>query len=234
MIKGHFYTKRKKYFNLFNTNKINFELPESWDEVKIKNLFELNDDSDYLDMFCVLTGVDKEVVRKAPKEEVAWIIDQISDKLDPSLLEGITCDFDGFEFDGVTYYLPEDLGTESVGQWWDIKRFEQTMEPKDFIPLMIATMCRPKGEEYDYMKASARAEMFKELDVVTAFKIRNFFLSSQLVYLHDMANSLTKTSRVKRLLRVLIDLIKNGVVYLLFIPFLKIKRFLKGFTVKKK
>lgn len=234
MIKGHFYLKKKKYFNLFNKNRIDFELPESWDEVPLKCLFELEEESDYLDMFCVLTGVDKDVVRKAPKEEIAWLISLISDKLDASELDSIKCDFDGFEFMGETYLLPEDLGTETVGQWWDMKRFEQTMDAKDFIPLMIASMCRPEGEEYDYHKANMRSKLFKNLDVVTAFKIRNFFLSSQILYLHDMQTSLTQNLRAKRLLQGLIGLIKSGVVYLRFTLLQRIGKLSRVFTGAKK
>ena len=225
MIKGNLYTTRKTRLPkwLSKDKKIPFSLPETWEEITLRQFIEISKDIDYLEMFSVLTGIPLETVRQCKTEEVAYIVEQLTTIYNSKDLENLTDIVEEFELHGVIYKINPDLINEKAGQWWDMKKLEVDYKdnPVDFIPMMIAMLSRPDGEEYDYTKAKERSELFLDLDVKTAFKIRNFFLSSQLVYLINSNRYLKKNTVLMRISQVMGNFLVSLVRYLLSFHWLK-------------
>jgi len=225
MIKGHLYTTRKTKLPkwLKRDTRIPFEIPSGWHEVTLEQFIEISKDLDYLEMFSVLSGVELETIKKCRPEEVAYIVEQLESLYNPKELESLSDIVEEFTLNGITYKVNPNLINDTVGQWWDIKKIEVAMkdEPIKFIPKLIAMIARPEGEEYDYSKVEDRAKEFLQLDVLTAFKVRTFFLSNQLVYLINSNRYLKKSIKVKKLLQVLMRFLESLVRYLLSFHWLK-------------
>lgn len=225
MIKGNLYTTRKTKLPLGITKdtKIDFEIPSGWHEVTLKQFIDISKDLDYLEMFSVLSGIELETIKQCKPEEVAYIVEQLEELYNPKELENLTEHVEEFELDGVTYKVNPNLINEKAGQWWDMKKLEAQAQdnPIEFVPMLVSMLSRPEGEEYDYTKAKERSELFLNLDVLTAFKIRTFFLSSQLVSLINSNRYLKKNTPLKRILQGMGNFLKSSVRYLLSFHWLK-------------
>ena len=225
MIKGNLQPIRKTKLPKWLTKdtRINFEIPSGWHEVTLEQFIKISKDLDYLEMFSVLSGIDLETVRQCEPKEVAYIVDQLQDLYNPKDLENLTDHVEEFELDGVTYKVNPNLINEKAGQWWDMKKLEADAQenPIEFVPMLISMLARPEGEEYDYAKAKEREKLFLKLDVLTAFKIRTFFLSSQLVFLINSNRSLRKNTPLRRISQVMGNFLKSLVRYLLSFHWLK-------------
>lgn len=239
MIKGNLYTTRKTKLPLGITKdtKIDFEIPSGWHEVTLKQFIKISKDLDYLEMFSVLSGVPLDTIKQCKPDEVAYIVDQLQELYNPKDLENLTEHVEEFELNGVTYKINPNLINEKAGQWWDMKKLEADAQenPIEFIPMLISMLARPEGEEYDYAKAKEREKEFLDLDVLTAFKVRTFFLSSQLVYLINSNRSLRKNTALKRTLQAMGSFLKSLVRYLLSFRWLKSTlRYVRSLVGKKK
>ena len=225
MIKGNLYTTRKTKLPLGITKdtKIDFEIPSGWHEVTLKQFIDISKDLDYLEMFSVLSGIELETIKQCKPEEVAYIVEQLEELYDPKELENLTEHVEEFELNGITYKVNPNLINEKAGQWWDMKKLEAQAQdnPIEFVPMLVSMLSRPEGEEYDYTKAKERSELFLNLDVLTAFKIRTFFLSSQLVSLINSNRYLKKNTPLKRTLQGMGNFLKSSVRYLLSFHWLK-------------
>lgn len=225
MIKGNLYTTRKTKLPLGITKdtKIDFEIPSGWHEVTLKQFIDISKDLDYLEMFSVLSGIELETIKQCKPEEVAYIVEQLEELYNPKELENLTEHVEEFELNGVTYKVNPNLINEKAGQWWDMKKLEAQAQdnPIEFVPMLVSMLSRPEGEEYDYTKAKERSELFLNLDVLTAFKIRTFFLSSQLVSLINSNRYLKKNTPLKRILQGMGNFLKSSVRYLLSFHWLK-------------
>ena len=239
MIKGNLYTTRKTKLPLGITKdtKIDFEIPSGWHEVTLKQFIDISKDLDYLEMFSVLSGVELETIKQCKPEEVAYIVEQLEELYNPKELENLTEHVEEFELNGVTYKVNPNLINEKAGQWWDMKKLEAQAQdnPIEFVPMLVSMLSRPEGEEYDYTKAKERSELFLNLDVLTAFKIRTFFLSSQLVSLINSNRYLKKNTPLKRILQGMDNFLKSSVRYLLSFHWLKnTLRYAQSLVRKKK
>ena len=239
MIKGNLYVSKKTKLPewLSKDTRIDFEIPSGWHEVTLGQFIKISKDMDYLEMFSVFSGIPLETIRQCDPKEVAYIVDQLQDLYNPKELENLTEHVEEFELNGVTYKINPNLINEKAGQWWDMKKLEADAQenPIEFIPMLISMLARPEGEEYDYAKAKEREKLFLELDVLTAFKIRTFFLSSQLVYLINSNRSLRKNTALKRILQVMGNFLKSLVRYLLSFHWLKnTLRYVLSLVGKKK
>jgi hypothetical protein len=239
MIKGNLYTTRKTKLPLGITKdtKIDFEIPSGWHEVTLKQFIDISKDLDYLEMFSVLSGIELETIKQCKPEEVAYIVEQLEELYNPKELENLTEHVEEFELNGVTYKVNPNLINEKAGQWWDMKKLEAQAQdnPIEFVPMLVSMLSRPEGEEYDYTKAKERSELFLNLDVLTAFKIRTFFLSSQLVSLINSNRYLKKNTPLKRILQGMGNFLKSSVRYLLSFHWLKnTLRYVQSLVRKKK
>jgi hypothetical protein len=188
-------------------------------------------------MFSVLSGIELETIKQCKPEEVAYIVEQLEELYNPKELENLTEHVEEFELNGVTYKVNPNLINEKAGQWWDMKKLEAQAQdnPIEFVPMLVSMLSRPEGEEYDYTKAKERSELFLNLDVLTAFKIRTFFLSSQLVSLINSNRYLKKNTPLKRILQGMGNFLKSSVRYLLSFHWLKnTLRYVQSLVRKKK
>lgn len=236
MIEGSIQLTRKKklpeFVSKFVGKKIKFTIPSGWHEITLEKFQQMSDDMDFLELFSLLSGVDIEVIRKCDPKEVAYIVDQMSGLYDPKQLNNSSEYVESFTLNGIEYHVNPNLANESAGAWWDIKKLESDLadKPMDFIPKMLAVLCRPKGEEYSSKLIPEREKLFLQLDVETAFKIRTFFLLSQVLFLKDTDHSLRKSTQVKKLLLAMICLVKSSGRYLLSLTLRKTKKFLQRFS----
>ena len=227
MIKGQLYRGKET---------IQFQLPSGYDELTFRQLELINDVEDEMELFSRLTGLDLETVKKCRKEEVFYILDQLNELYAPEKAEQQAEFIESFELKGQKYYVDADFFSIPAGQWWDMKKFESELieKPFEFLPRMLSIICRPKGEEYNHAKSTDRVELFRDLDVNTAFKIRGFFLSNLMQYLSDTNHSSRKTTRVKKLLQVSHKWLISLARYLPFLIWQKTKAFCRLCLAKRK
>ena len=107
-------------------------------------------------------------------------------------------------------------------------------KPLEAVRKLLSYIILEEGKEYDYKDTEEKYNLFKQLDVQTAFKVRTFFLTSHLLSMTDSNRYLKKTSIVKRLLLDMIHLVKSMVVYLLYLVSHKTRVLLKVFLGLKK
>lgn len=229
MIKG--YLKNKK-------DRIHFEIPENYDELTLRELHLISEDSDLLTIFSKLSGIDLETIKKCDSKEVAFVIAQLTDLYDKEnkRTENVDELVESFTLDEKEFFVDSDMLNIPAGQWWDIKKYESDLKDKpfEFLVRMLSIICRPKGEEYDHQKSSNRLDLFWGLDVMTAFKIRGFFLINLMQSLNDTNHFLKKSSLVKRLLRGIVLYLKNSAVYSRFLIWLKTNIYYLRYLVRRK
>lgn len=221
-----------------NSEKVHFKLPENYEELTIKQLHDISEDSDLLVIFSKLTGLDLDLIRKCDNKEVAYIVSQLTTLYDAenTKVEGLSEHVESFMLDGDEFFVDSDMLNIPAGQWWDIKKYESDLKDKpfEFLVRMLSIICRPKGEEYDHQKSSNRLDLFWGLDVMTAFKIRGFFLINLMQSLDDTNHFLKKSSLVKRLLRGIVLYLKNLGVYSRFLIWLKTNIYYLRYLVRRK
>ena len=227
MIKGHLYK---------GSQKIHFTIPESLDEVTIEQLEKLYNDLTDIELFSVLSGLDIELIKQCKSEEVIYIIDQLNGLYDFDSLNDLKDEVRSVFLGDKVFNVTTELLSMPSGQWWDVKKIEQMHRdnPINSLRHILSILLVEPNKPYDYKDVKEKYDLIGGMDVVTAFKIRNFFLNSQIVYLRSLNHSLKKNSVVKRLLRGTIKSIKNMVAYLPFTVLPKIKALLKRYLEKRK
>lgn len=227
MIKGNLYRGEER---------IDFTIPEKWEEVKLKHLEAINEDTDSLTMFSVLSGIDLDIVKQCKAKEVSFIVSQIQGLFNYEELSNQSELVETVNLNGKTYKITTDLLSMPSGQWWDIKKLEQMYQdkPVESIRHILSALFIEEGKHYDYSNVKETYEALSELDVLTAFKIRSFFLSSQVLYLVDSQNSLKRNTTLKSLRQVMTRLVVSTVLYLPSMVWHKIKRLLARFLERRK
>lgn len=87
-----------------------------------------------------------------------------------------------FEFEGTRYLLPKftadgfggllPMAEETTEAFAESNDLYMALEnPYQALPLIVAILCRPEGEQYDELKARERAERFKGLPCSVAFEV---------------------------------------------------------------
>jgi len=227
MIKGHLSR---------GSEKIKFTIPEGWKELTLETYEKINDDMNALDIFSLLSGLDIQLVRKCDAQEVEFLVSQMDSLFNPKDLETDVESVDSFKINDRTFNVPSDLLSIKAGQYYDIKKIEEMYKdkPLEAVRKLLSYIILEEGKEYDYKDTEEKYNLFKQLDVQTAFKVRTFFLTSHLLSMTDLNRYLKKTSIVKRLLLDTMRLVKSTVVYLLCLALHKIKVLLRLFSGKKK
>jgi hypothetical protein len=227
MIKGHL--KR-------DNERIDFTMPESWNELTLETYERIKEDNDALEVFSVLADLDLEFVKMCDAREVEFLVSQIEEIFKVEYLENNTDTVDSFTIRGRKFIVPSDILGIKAGQYWDIRKIEESYQgkPIEAVRKLISFLAIEEGKEYDYKDTDEKYELFKELDVETAFKIRTFFLTNLLLSINDSNLSLIKSTRRKNLKRVMTLLVGSMVAYLPSIVWLKIKQLFRLFSGKKK
>mgnify|MGYP003658313979 CR=1 FL=1 len=134
----------------------------------------------YNDLFCYMTGMSKENVKKVRTEEIEAVISSLDNILEDYKPTGMTF----FEFEGETYYFPMDFFREGTfGEYIESTQLEMNTEYLkngrfDILPEQMAILCKAVDEEVDLDNIDEKAKAFRKLtmDIVWEFA---FFLNRQ-------------------------------------------------------
>lgn len=227
MIKGHL--KR-------NSERIDFTIPEGWKELTLETYEKINDEMDALDIFSLLSGLDIELVKRCDVQEVEFLVSQMDVLFNPKDLESDTEPVGEFLIKGRKFIVPTDINSIKAGQYWDIKKIEDSYRDKPLLAIrkLLSFFILEEGKEYSYKDTDEKYDLFKHIDVLTAYRIRSFFLSSLILSINDSSLSLIKNTKRKNLKRATTLLLGSMVAYLPFIVWLKIKQLFRLFSGKKR
>ncbi len=134
----------------------------------------------YNDLFCYMTGMSKESVKKVKTEEIEAVISSLDNILEEYKPKGLT----NFEFEGDIYYFPMNFFREGTfGEYIESTQLEMNTEYLkngrfDILPEQMAILCKSVDEEVDLDNIDDKAKAFKRLtmDIVWEFA---FFLNRQ-------------------------------------------------------
>lgn len=160
-------------------------IPESWDEITLEQQ-SLATDAIRLDtgphtklmgIVSALSGMTQRLVKMLHPDKIGEVQSVLAFYFEK---QPAPTPVEMFEFEGVTYHVPTDIGQESFGEFVDLDSV--IMEFKDqnlwhAIPGMMAVYCRPLGEKYDPDNNLIRAGAFKRLPIKTAEGVAAFFLN---------------------------------------------------------
>jgi hypothetical protein len=136
----------------------------------------------YNELFCYMTGVNADDVKKINTDEVEAVISSLDNILEEYEPKGIT----NFEFEGDIYYFPMDFyRTGTFGEYIEATQLElNTQYLKngrfDILPEQMAILCKKVDEEVDLDNVDEKSAKFKRLtmDIVWEFA---FFLNKQTI-----------------------------------------------------
>lgn len=227
MIKGHL---------VRNEERIDFSIPEGWSELTLETFEKIKEDSNALEVFSFLSGLDIEFIKLCDVKEVEFIVSQLDDLFKEKDLEDLKEVVGSFKVKGRTFVLPTDILSIKAGQYWDIKKVEELYKgkPIEAVRALISYLAIEEGKEYDYKDVEEKLELFKELTVELGFKIRSFFLANLVLSMTDLNLSSIKNTKRKNLKRGTILLVVSTVLYLPSIVWLKIKRLSRLFSERRK
>ena len=134
----------------------------------------------YNDLFCYMTGMSKENVKKVKTGEIEAVISSLDNILEEYKPKGMT----NFEFEGDIYYFPMNFFREGTfGEYIESTQLEMNTEYLkngrfDILPEQMAILCKSVDEEVDLDNIDDKAKAFKRLtmDIVWEFA---FFLNRQ-------------------------------------------------------
>jgi len=227
MIEGHL---------VRNEERIDFSIPEGWSELTLETFEKIKEDSNALEVFSFLSGLDIEFIKLCDVKEVEFIVSQLDDLFKEKDLEDLKEVVGSFKVKGRTFVLPTDILSIKAGQYWDIKKVEELYKgkPIEAVRALISYLAIEEGKEYDYKDVEDKLELFKDLTVELGFKIRSFFLANLVLSMTDLNLSSIKNTKRKNLKRATILLAVSTVLYLPSIVWLKIKRLSRLFSERKK
>ena len=132
------------------------------------------------DIFCYLSGLDREDMKYVDMEQVTMVINTIGILTEEYKPKGIK----SFEFEGETYYFPSEfLRKNTYGDFIEATQLDMYIDSMrngkyDVLPEQMAILCRKADEEYDEDKIEEKAEKFKELTMDIVFEFA-FFLTQR-------------------------------------------------------
>ena len=136
------------------------------------------------DIFCYLSGLDREDMQYVDMNQVAMVINTIgilTEEYEPKGMKS-------FELDGETYYFPSEfLRKNTYGDYIEATQLDMYIDSMkngkyDVLPEQMAILCRKEDEKYDEDKIEEKAEKFKNLTMDIIFEF-SFFLTSRSVNL---------------------------------------------------
>jgi hypothetical protein len=181
-------------------NGIEYNIPETWDEVTVRQQIAISEVTDRDDMFLnyylisQYTGIDLELIKKMNINQFKQIMELMSflnEKLEPKTITS-------FEFKGEKYYLMDSL---LKGETQDFLSIEGIMKkykdnPAKALPYIIGIIAKKQGEslsDYDVWK---RGELFMELPYPIANDIWFFFANSEKILSNNIQQYLIIQDKV--------------------------------------
>ena len=151
------------------------------------------------ELFCYMTGLDKESIKLVDIKSVQEVISVIEVLLQEYKPKG----FNSFVCEEETYYFPSEfLRKNTYGDYIEATQLDMYIESMkhgkfDVLPEQMAILCRKTGEEYDDDKIEEKTKMFKKLKMDTIWEF-GFFLTQQNIKLAKLSNTfLEKKMKVK-------------------------------------
>ena len=175
-------------------NEVIYNLPESWEEVTLDQFVRILKKGTELkesEMLGILAGVPVDVIRQTDSNDIlqsmnllSWTYQSLPDSKSVS----------EFEFEGIKYTVPENLGDVTFGEWEDINAYERKIQDNQWesLSFMIAILCREENQIYEPRLVEEMAERFKQLPVTIAYGIGQFFFVNAKKYSDNLQASLDK------------------------------------------
>ena len=151
------------------------EMEKLTEQVTFLNELHLN-----RDIFCYLSGLDREDMKYVDMQQVAMVINTIGILTEEYEPKGMS----SFEFEGETYHFPSEfLRKNTYGDFIEATQLDMYIDSMrggryDVLPEQMAILCRKAGEEYDEDKIDEKAEKFKKLTMDIIFEFA-FFLTNR-------------------------------------------------------
>jgi hypothetical protein len=175
IIKKHQDTTRLKKNSLGENFDMDDDLSKLTEDVKFYNELQLN-----RDIFCYLSGLDREDMKYIDVEQVTKVINAIGVLTEEYKPKGMK----SFEFEEEIYYFPSEfLRKNTYGDFIEATQLDMYIDSMkngkyDVLPEQMAILCRKEGEEYDEDKIEEKAEKFKRLTMDIIFEFA-FFLTKR-------------------------------------------------------
>ena len=127
-------------------------------------------------------GIPRTRLRRMPPAEVERLVTTMGKMLGDATkakMEEFTPEAT-FTFAGITYTVPQNVEADTTfGQWADLNaRLENLTADAEMLPVVLACLMVPQGEEYDGGNLEARIEAMKALPAAYALKLTAFFFAS--------------------------------------------------------
>ena len=156
------------------------EIPDKWEENKLAKYDQFHGKRpesfrERVALLLDICGIDPESLMSAPTEIFNRIV-QITAFI-----------FAESNVKGVPFIVVEDIkyivSTEeslTLGEWIDIEEVQKAGD--NVLSNVLAIVCRPAGEEYDYRNNDKRQKMFANLPVSSVLGVLGFFLQQKQLY----------------------------------------------------
>jgi len=154
---------------------------KDWHAMQIPDLLEENGDAT-LGLITAWTGIPKDKVERMPIGSV----DQLADLLSAELQQAARAKTDewtpppAIEIMGRKWKVPQNIEADTIyAQWIDINsRLDRNSEEASVMPIILAILLVPEGEEYDGTKLDERIALFQDAPCRLAMQLTAFFFAS--------------------------------------------------------
>lgn len=174
-----------------------FTVPENWNEVTLgdyETFYKLKPETarERVELVAKIVKVDSALLLSWPAEVFNRIVDTISFIFEDTPLEANPA----VVVDGVTYLVSveDDI---SLGAWVDAEEVQKTGEA--VLSNVLAIVCRPPGEAYNYRLSEQRQKMFAALPMSQITGVLGFFLQCR-NELDKLIEAYTKARQIASLL----------------------------------
>lgn len=178
-------------------NSVEYNVPENWGEVTLKQLMTVMDDSkliknESLKKLSLISGygnIPLEVIKHLTLKETEKLVSQLSFIAEPLPTKPIT----EFEFKENKYYV---MPTLMKAEFQDFVNLETALqnfkdEQHKALPYVLAILCKRENETLDSFDLEDRAKLFEELPLTIVEPIRVFFYSiGTLSQIHSQLSSM--------------------------------------------
>lgn len=190
-------------------NGVTVSVPENWDDITLGLYETFSTDipettRERVAWVARICMVDAELLLSWPAE----IFNTIVDCMGFLFTDNPAASDPTLEIDGVTYVVPVE-DKLSLGAWIDAEEVQKKGE--NVISNILAIVCRPVGEEYNYENNEKRAAMFAALPVSKVLGVLAFFLHYSNVLHRRTQSYINLVELVDRLPRnILLSRVRGG------------------------
>ena len=180
IIKSHQDADNLKRNSIKDKNKGNNDIEDILKDATFIDELRLN-----RDIFCYMSGLDKEDIKKVDANKITEVINTIGVLTEEYEPKGIK----SFDLDGDEYSFPSEfLKNNTFGDYIESTQLDMTIESMkngryDVLPEQMAILCRREGESYDEDLIPEKTERFKKLKMDTIYEFA-FFLTNQSLILN--------------------------------------------------